>query len=140
MSQYQQQLQQQLQNQQESTPPRLRAEAPSFSFSQSSQAFAVQADSSSQDVSQYGDYGELHGQKEAAWKIVDPKNGMPIELDGLRPELDFVPPKSGGHKPLAIIDPNSGNTVNPLGLNFTPPKEAKPFTIIDPNSGDKIKV
>lgn len=47
-------------------------------------------------------------------------------------------PKKPGHKPLAIIDPNSGSTVDPLGINFTPPK-ARPLSIIDPSSGALVK-
>merc|ERR1712070_865991 len=41
-------------------------------------------------------------------------------------------------KPMTIKDPKSGSVVNAATVDFKPREPAKPLAIINPNSGDKI--
>lgn len=96
----------------------------------------------------YGEYSEMPypttpmapAPERKPLTIVNPTNGQPIEVEPLKssqPDLGFRTP---GRKKLAIIDPNSGNAMDAVGLNFSPPRQARPFSIIDPTSGSAIKV
>eukprot|EP00928_Gymnodinium_smaydae_P098545 TRINITY_DN9188_c0_g1_i2.p1 TRINITY_DN9188_c0_g1~~TRINITY_DN9188_c0_g1_i2.p1 ORF type:complete len:122 (-),score=37.74 TRINITY_DN9188_c0_g1_i2:130-495(-) len=43
-------------------------------------------------------------------------------------------------KALPIINPNSGNAIDVLGLNFEPRKPSNPLKIVDPGSGAEVKI
>jgi len=73
------------------------------------------------------------------WVISNPTNGEQISPESKGWESQERRSKPG-HKPLAIIDPSNGSAVDPVGMNFTPPKAAKPLSIIDPTSGEMVKV
>eukprot|EP00929_Paragymnodinium_shiwhaense_P116098 TRINITY_DN8536_c1_g1_i3.p1 TRINITY_DN8536_c1_g1~~TRINITY_DN8536_c1_g1_i3.p1 ORF type:complete len:391 (+),score=159.87 TRINITY_DN8536_c1_g1_i3:182-1354(+) len=67
----------------------------------------------------------------------DPRTNQPIAVDGMKPNQ--APARE--HKPLAIKDPNSGNTVNPLeAADFKPAAPKAAMNIVDPNSGSQIQI
>ena len=39
---------------------------------------------------------------------------------------------------LPIVDPNSGKTIDTLGMNFEPRKPSSPLKIVDPTSGEAV--
>mmetsp|Transcript_96107 Transcript_96107/g.248566 ORF Transcript_96107/g.248566 Transcript_96107/m.248566 type:complete len:637 (-) Transcript_96107:106-2016(-) len=128
----------------------MRADAPAFTYSPSpqpqpqQQQQQPQSNNGNSSFNEPEQYAPLAAQyppvspERRALTIINPKSGQPIDVDA--PKLDFELPKVPGHKPMAIIDPNSGKSVDPIGLNFTPPKQSKSgYSIIDPSSGDSIK-
>jgi hypothetical protein len=72
------------------------------------------------------------------FQIMDPATKKPIEAGAQDGSTDFEPPKKPDRKAMAIIDPNSGDTIR--ALDFAMPKDRQSFTITDPNSGTAIQV
>jgi len=57
--------------------------------------------------------------------------------DGQSPEVapDYAPAKP---RLLPIVDPNSGQSINTLQMNFEPRKPSSPLKIINPSSGEAV--
>jgi len=113
----------------------MRADAPSFMFAPTPDAYAAYA-----EFDMYGHAAYPPVPERKPLTIVNPKSGQPIEVAPTRVQAETLPSQVAGRKKMAIIDPASGSAVDALGINFSPPKQAKPLSIIDPTSGACIKV
>eukprot|EP00418_Pyrodinium_bahamense_P070584 CAMPEP_0179078962 /NCGR_PEP_ID=MMETSP0796-20121207/35399_1 /TAXON_ID=73915 /ORGANISM="Pyrodinium bahamense, Strain pbaha01" /LENGTH=735 /DNA_ID=CAMNT_0020776287 /DNA_START=87 /DNA_END=2296 /DNA_ORIENTATION=+ len=64
-------------------------------------------------------------------------DGQPVVPAAMGLSPDYAPAKP---RLLPIVDPNSGQTINTLSMNFEPRKPSSPLQIINPSSGEAVNL